>query len=88
MPFVEPVDPAGILDPAAKVTIADRQCAEFGVGRVDCVAYGDSMSDRELFAVVPVSAAVTGDGHLAGLATYSYTGRDRWDAYELARDTR
>ncbi|MEU9149279.1 HAD-IB family phosphatase [Streptomyces sp. NPDC048417] len=84
VPFVEPVDPAGLLDPAAKVTIADRLCEQFGVGRADCVAYGDSMSDRELFAVVPVSVAVNADGHLAGLATYSYTGRDLWDVYELA----
>ncbi|MFF4899397.1 HAD family hydrolase [Streptomyces sp. NPDC001068] len=88
VPFVDPVDPAGLLDAAAKVTIADRLCAEFGVGRADCVAYGDSMSDRALFSVVPVSVAVNADGHLAGLATYSYAGRDLWDAYELARDAR
>ncbi|MER5524962.1 HAD-IB family phosphatase [Streptomyces sp. NPDC002677] len=88
VPFVEPVDPAGVLDPAAKVTIADRLCEQFGVGRGDCVAYGDSMSDRELFAVVPVSVAVNADEHLAGLATYSYTGRDLWDVYELTRGAR
>ncbi|MFK0282048.1 HAD family hydrolase [Streptomyces sp. NPDC090499] len=84
VPFAEPVDPAGVLTAAAKVTIADRLCERFGVGRADCVAYGDSMSDRDLFGVVPVSVAVNADGHLAGLATYSYTGRDLWDAYELA----
>ncbi|MEU8711094.1 HAD-IB family phosphatase [Streptomyces sp. NPDC093272] len=88
VPFVDPVDPAGLLDAAAKVTIADRLCAEFGVGRADCVAYGDSLSDRELFRVVPVSVAVNADGHLAGLATYSYTGQDLWDAYELTRGVR
>ncbi|MEU0964359.1 HAD-IB family phosphatase [Streptomyces sp. NPDC005917] len=88
VPFVEPVDPAGILDAAAKVTIADRLCEQFGVGRADCVAYGDSMSDRELFAVVPVSVAVNADGRLAGLATYSYTGRDLWDVYECGRGSR
>ncbi|MER5857796.1 HAD-IB family phosphatase [Streptomyces sp900105245] len=83
VPFTEPVDPAGALSAAAKVTIADRLCAEFGVARAECVAYGDSSSDKELFAVVPVSVAVNADGHLAGLATHSYTGRDLWDAYEL-----
>ncbi|MFF8861957.1 HAD family hydrolase [Streptomyces sp. NPDC015139] len=83
VPFTEPVDPAGALSAAAKVTIADRLCAEFGVVRADCVAYGDSSSDKDLFAVVPVSVAVNADGHLAGLATHSYTGRDLWDAYEL-----
>ncbi|WP_432026771.1 HAD family hydrolase [Streptomyces sp. 1222.5] len=86
VPFTEPVDPAGALSAAAKVTIADRLCAEFGVARADCVAYGDSSSDKDLFAVVPVSVAVNADGHLAGLATHSYTGRDLWDAYELVAE--
>ncbi|MFJ9563500.1 HAD family hydrolase [Streptomyces fuscichromogenes] len=88
VPFAEPVDPAGALTAAAKVTIADRLCEQFGIGRADCVAYGDSMSDRHLFGVVPVSVAVNADGHLAGLATYSYTGRDLWEAYELTRGAR
>ncbi|MEU2712738.1 haloacid dehalogenase-like hydrolase [Streptomyces sp. NPDC007205] len=83
VPFTEPVDPSGVLSAAAKVTIADRLCAEFGVARADCVAYGDSMSDKDLFAAVPVSVAVNADNHLAGLATHSYAGRDLWDAYEL-----
>ncbi|MEU5533022.1 HAD-IB family phosphatase [Streptomyces sp. NPDC020362] len=88
VPFTEPVDPAGVLSAAAKVTIADRLCEQFGVSRADCVAYGDSLSDKDLFAAVPVSVAVNADGHLSGLATYSYTGRDLWDAYELARAVR
>ncbi|MEU6669397.1 HAD-IB family phosphatase [Streptomyces sp. NPDC046727] len=88
VPFTEPVDPSGVLSAAAKVTIADRLCEEFGVARADCVAYGDSSSDKELFAVVPVSVAVNADAHLAGLATHSYTGRDLWEAYELVGPTR
>ncbi|MEU6481310.1 haloacid dehalogenase-like hydrolase [Streptomyces sp. NPDC047017] len=83
VPFTEPVDPAGVLNAAAKVRIADRLCAEFGVRRADCVAYGDSSSDRELFGVVPVSVAVNADQQLSGLATHAYTGRDLWDAYAL-----
>ncbi|MFI1366957.1 HAD family hydrolase [Streptomyces griseochromogenes] len=85
VPFTERVDPAGVLSSAAKVTVADRLCQEFGVSRADCVAYGDSLSDKDLFAAVPVSVAVNADGHLAGIATYSYKGRDLWDAYELVR---
>ncbi len=88
LPFTEPVDPAGILSAAAKVRIADRLCVEFGVERIDCVAYGDSMSDKGLFEAVPVSVAVNADGHLAGRATHSYVGRDLWDAYELVRYVR
>ncbi|MEV5898813.1 haloacid dehalogenase-like hydrolase [Streptomyces sp. NPDC052127] len=83
VPFTEPMDPAGALSAAAKVLIADRLCAEFGVTRDDCVAYGDSLSDKDLFSAVPVSVAVNSDHHLAGLATHSYVGKDLWDAYEL-----
>lgn len=88
VPFSEPVDPAGILTPAAKVEIADRLCAELGLTRADCVAYGDSLSDAELFGTVPISVAVNADRRLTGLATHSYTGQDLWDAYELVRRAR
>ncbi|MBC2902885.1 HAD family hydrolase [Streptomyces cupreus] len=88
VPFTEPVDPAGVLSAAAKVRIADRLCAEFGVTRADCIAYGDSLSDMDLFAAVPISVAVNADRHLSGLATHSDLGRDLWEAYELVRYAR
>ncbi len=85
VPFVEPMDPTGILNAAAKVKIANRLCEEFGVDQADCVAYGDSLSDLDLFAAVPVSVAVNADSRLVGLATHSYVGRDLRQAYELVR---
>ncbi len=85
LPFTEPVDRAGILNPAAKVKIANRLCAEFGVSLDDCVAYGDSMSDAEIFAAVPRAVAVHADHHLSGLATHTYTGGDLREVYELVR---
>jgi phosphoserine phosphatase len=88
VPFTEPVDPSGVLSAAAKVRIADRLCGEFGVTRADCIAYGDSSSDKDLFGAVPLSVAVNADSRLAGIATHSYTGMDLWEAYELVRDTR
>lgn len=88
VPFTEPVDPAGVLTAAAKVRIADELCREFGVTRDDCVAYGDSLSDLDLFGVVPVSVAVNADSRLSGLATHAYMGKDLWDAYELVRHAR
>ncbi|MEU3338415.1 HAD-IB family phosphatase [Streptomyces sp. NPDC006668] len=88
VPFTEPVDPTGVLSAAAKVEIAARLCEEFGVTAADCVAYGDSHSDRDLFAVVPVSVAVNADRHVSGIATHSYIGGDLWEAYELVRQAR
>jgi phosphoserine phosphatase len=88
VPFTEPVVPEGMLTPTAKVRIAEQLCAEFGVARANCVAYGGSLSDAALFAAVPVSVAVNADRQLMGLATHSYVGRDLWDAYELVRHSR
>ncbi|MFK8908265.1 HAD family hydrolase [Streptomyces sp. YS-3] len=85
VPFTRPVDPAGILSAAAKVTIAERLRARFAVDPADCVAYGDSMSDVDLFAAVPVSVAVNADRHLAGRATHTYSGGDLREAYALAQ---
>ncbi|MCX4644406.1 MULTISPECIES: HAD-IB family phosphatase [unclassified Streptomyces] len=88
VPFTEPVDPAGVLSAAAKLKIADRLREQFGVSRADCLAYGDSFSDVELFGAVPVSVAINADQHVVALATHSYAGRDLWEAYELVRHAR
>ncbi|MFF0435073.1 HAD family hydrolase [Streptomyces sp. NPDC004327] len=85
VPFTEPIHRPGILDASAKVRIAGELCERFGLGLADCVAYGDSMSDAELFAVVPESVAVNADHHLAGLATHRYGGADLREAYALVR---
>jgi phosphoserine phosphatase len=69
------------------VRIAGRLCVEFGVDPADCVAYGDSMSDAALFAIVPETVAVNADHHLAGLARHSYTGGDLREAYALVENS-
>ncbi|UQI48930.1 haloacid dehalogenase-like hydrolase [Streptomyces sp. HU2014] len=86
VPFRDPVDPAGILDADAKVRLTDELCAEYGLTRADCVAYGDSMSDARLFSVVPVSVAVNADHHVSDIAVHAYAGRDLRAAYELVAD--
>jgi phosphoserine phosphatase len=85
LPFREPVDRAGVLGPSDKVRIADALCVEYGLSRDDCVAYGDSMSDAELFAAVPRSVAVNADHHVRGVASCAYIGLDLRDAYDLVR---
>ncbi|AJC57212.1 MULTISPECIES: HAD-IB family phosphatase [Streptomyces] len=85
VPLRRPLEPSGILSSSAKVRITDDLCARYGLTRGDCVAYGDSMSDAELFAVVTESVAVNADHHVSDLATYAYTGRDLREVYELVR---
>ncbi|MFJ3905150.1 HAD family hydrolase [Streptomyces sp. NPDC090025] len=85
VPFTAPIHRPGILDAAAKVRIAAELCRRFGIDPADCVAYGDSMSDAELFAIVPETVAVNADHHLAGLARHSYTGGDLREAYAMVR---
>ncbi|KQX49441.1 MULTISPECIES: HAD-IB family phosphatase [unclassified Streptomyces] len=86
VPFTEEIHRPSILDAKAKVRIARRLCAEYGVAPADCVAYGDSMSDAELFAIVPETVAVNADHHLAGLSLHSYTGGDLREAYALVQN--
>ncbi|MGW7105230.1 HAD family hydrolase [Streptomyces xanthophaeus] len=83
VPFTRPVEAAGILTPAAKVTVADRLCEQFGVTRSDCVAYRDSATDMVLFEAVPVSVAVNARPLLTERATHVYEGRDLREAYQL-----
>lgn len=83
VPFTLPVDATGILTPEGKVTVADRLCAQFGVSRADCVAYGDSSTDVVLFEAVSVSVAVNARPWLAERATHVYEGRDLREAYQL-----
>ncbi|MEV6671116.1 HAD-IB family phosphatase [Streptomyces sp. NPDC051162] len=85
VPFRATVDPTAILDAAAKVRITDELCARYGLSRADCVAYGDSMSDTELFAAVRVSVAVNADHHVRDAAAHAYAGTDLRAAYELVR---
>ncbi|MFC9293252.1 HAD family hydrolase [Streptomyces sp. NPDC057011] len=84
VPFTRAMDVSGILTPEGKVTVADRLCAQFGVSRDDCVAYGDSATDAVLFEAVRVSVAVNARPHLAARATHVYEGRDLREAYQLA----
>ncbi|MFG3100098.1 HAD family hydrolase [Streptomyces sp. NPDC048182] len=78
------IDVTTILRPDDKPLLAMAMCTRYGIHRSQVVAYGDSLSDRHLFAMAPVSIAVNGDAHVLPLASAGYTGRDLWDAYELA----
>jgi phosphoserine phosphatase len=81
----EPPDPACVLTPASKVEISAGLMQQYGLGRVDCVAYGDSASDLLLFDALPNTVAVNASPKIAALSQRNYVGRDLWEAYQLGR---
>ncbi|HEV7710419.1 MAG TPA: haloacid dehalogenase-like hydrolase, partial [Asanoa sp.] len=86
VPFVTPVDPAGILTPADKVRVVEEARARLGVPRSQCVAYGDSLSDGPLFAHLgATTVAVNADARLKAVAGAAYDGDDLLAAYAIGR---
>jgi phosphoserine phosphatase len=85
LPFARPIDPAGILEPADKVRLAEQERIAHGLTPNDCVAYGDSMSDLPLFGLLENTVAVNADEDLERVAAIAYRGDSLLDAYALAR---
>jgi phosphoserine phosphatase len=85
LPFAAPIDPTGILNPADKVRLAEAERAAHGLPRSACVAYGDSMSDIPLFAVLQNTVAVNADAALESAARVAYRGQDLREAYAHGR---
>jgi phosphoserine phosphatase len=86
LPFAAPIDPAGILAPADKVRLAEEERTARGLPRRACVAYGDSMSDIPLFAVLENTVAVNADPALEQAARVAYRGEDLREAYARGRE--
>jgi phosphoserine phosphatase len=85
LPFVQALDPAGILQPADKIRLAEGERIASGLAPSDCVAYGDSMSDLPLFGVLENTVAVNADEKLERIAAVAYRGDSLLEAYEMAR---
>lgn len=79
------VDPALVLTPESKIDILDALLDEYGVKDRDTVAYGDSSSDKPLFARLDHTVSVNGTESLRTLAARHYEGNDLWAAYQLGR---
>lgn len=75
-----------LLTEQHKVDITVRLLTEFGLAQSDCVAYGDSMSDVELFRVLERTVAVNAAPLIRGLARRSYDGDDLRGAYQIGRE--
>jgi phosphoserine phosphatase len=86
LPFAEPIDPTGILEPADKVRLAEAERVAHGLMPHQCVAYGDSMSDLPLFGVLENTVAVNADEGLEQVAAVAYRGESLLEAYAIARE--
>jgi phosphoserine phosphatase len=78
-------DPALVMTPASKVTVAIELMARFGLGEEDCVAYGDSASDIPLFELLSNTVAVNATPELREVAAVAYDGGDLREAYAAGR---
>jgi HAD superfamily phosphoserine phosphatase-like hydrolase len=81
----QPLGNSATLMPMVKVTITEAALAARNLGPDDCVVYGDSSSDMELFRTFPNSVAVNATPALASLAATRYVGTDIREAYALGR---
>lgn len=81
----QPLGESATLLPMVKVTITRAALAARGLTPTDCVVYGDSSSDVELFRTFPNSVAVNATPVLASLAATRYEGTDIREAYALGR---
>jgi phosphoserine phosphatase len=80
-----PLVNSATLLPMVKVTITGSALAARDLSPDDCVVYGDSSSDMELFRTFPNSVAVNPTPALASLAATRYVGTDIREAYALGR---
>ncbi len=74
-----------LLTSQDKVVITERLLGEFGLSHTDCVAYGDSTSDFDLFAILTRTVAIRPDERIRSMATAVYDGIDLREAYQLGR---
>jgi phosphoserine phosphatase len=81
----QPLGNSATLMPMVKVIITETALAERNLSPTDCVVYGDSSSDVELFKTFPNSVAVNPTPLLAPLAATRYVGTDIREAYALGR---
>jgi len=74
-----------LLQPEHKVEITLDLASKLSLRPSDCVAYGDSTSDVELFRKLHRTVAVNATAATKALAARAYEGHDMWDAYQIGR---
>ena len=86
---VTPGDQTGsarLVTSADKVSITNRLLSSTGISEANCIAYGDSSSDLELFKHLDNTVAINAKPHIRTLASAAYDGDDLFAAYKLGRE--
>ncbi|MDK3016845.1 HAD family hydrolase [Pseudodonghicola flavimaris] len=80
-----PLSDTATLMPEAKVTITEAALTARNLNAHDCVIYGDSSSDMDLFRTFSRTVGVNPSPSLGALAATHYVGTDIREAYALGR---
>lgn len=81
-----PLSDTATLMPEAKVAITNAVLEKRQLSAADCVVFGDSSSDIELFKTFGHSIGVNASPLLQGLAAQHYVGTDMRQAYAMGRE--
>lgn len=71
-----------VLRPVDKISVLQKLSSERGLQFNRTVAFGDSLSDVELFSHLTHSIAVNGDQHVSEYAAFSYDGNSILEAFQ------
>ena len=74
-----------LLTSSDKLKIADELLSKLGLTYDNCVAYGDSLSDLDLFKSIPKTVAMNARKPIRELARVCYEGPSMWDGYSAGR---
>jgi phosphoserine phosphatase len=86
--LVTPGNSAGaeqIVTKEDKLKITKSLMSKLNLSFDNCVAYGDSSSDLELFKTLSNTVAINANETIRELAQVSYEGSSIWDGYSLGR---
>jgi phosphoserine phosphatase len=69
-----------------KLQITDNLLSNLSLSHEDCVAYGDSISDLDLFKTLPNTVAINAKEQIRELAHVCYDGPSIWEGYIVGRE--
>ena len=74
-----------LLTSPDKLKITNNLLSELGLSHDSCIAYGDSMSDFDLFKALPNTVAINAKQPIRDIARVCYEGSSMWNGYSAGR---